>query len=88
MTPWSFDVKFSLGTQFTFRSLTFIAGEDAYLKMLPPVAAPEHPAPAPSSTSGGTCLGSDPFVGLYILTAKLVRGIPTVTITLRPFVGA
>jgi hypothetical protein len=30
----------------------------------------------------------DPFVGLYIRTAKLVQGIPIVTSTLQPFVGA
>jgi hypothetical protein len=83
MAPWSFDVKFPRGTQFTFGSLTFVAGEDGDLKMLPPGTAPEHPAPAPSSTSGGTYSGSNPFAGLYIRTAKLVRGIPIVTSTLR-----
>jgi hypothetical protein len=83
MAPWSFDVKFPRGTQFTFGSLTFVAGEDGDLKMLPPGTAPEHPAPVPSSTSGGTCSGSDPFTGLYIRTAKLVRGIPIVTSILR-----
>jgi hypothetical protein len=36
MTPWSFDVKFPLGTQFTFGLLMFVAGEDGDLKMLPP----------------------------------------------------
>jgi hypothetical protein len=87
MAPWSFDVKFPRGTQFTFRLLTFVAGEDGDLKMLPPGTTPEHPAPAPSSTSSGTCSGSDPFVGLYIRIAKLIRGIPIVTSTLRPFVG-
>jgi hypothetical protein len=52
MAPWSFDVKFPLGIQFTFGSLTFVAGEDGDLKMLPPGTALEHPAP--SSTSGST----------------------------------
>jgi hypothetical protein len=56
--------------------------------MLPPGPAPEHLTPAPSSTSGGACSGSDPFAELYIRTAKLVRGISIVTSTLRPFVGA
>jgi hypothetical protein len=56
--------------------------------MLPPGPAPEHPTPAPSSASGGACSGSDPFRGLYIRTAKLIRGIPIVTSTLRQFVGA
>jgi hypothetical protein len=54
----------------------------------PPGTAPEHPAPAPSSTSGGTYSDSDPFAGLYIHTVKLVRGIPIVTSTLQPFIGA
>jgi hypothetical protein len=71
MAPLSFDVKFPLGTQFTFGSLTFVAEEDGDLKMLPPGTALEHPAPAPSSTSGGTCSGSDPFAG-NIRTAKLI----------------
>jgi hypothetical protein len=56
--------------------------------MLPPGPAPEHPTHTPSSTSGGVCSGSDPFAGLYIRTAKLVRGILIVTFTLRPFVRA
>ncbi len=80
-------MKFPRSTQFTFGSLTFVAGEDGDLKMLPPGTAPEHPAPAPSSTSGGTCSGSDSFAGLYICTVKLVQGIPIVMSTLRPFVG-
>jgi hypothetical protein len=87
MAPWNFDVKFPLDTQFTFGSLTFVAGEDGDLKMLPPVTVPEHPAPAPSSTSDGTCSGLDPFTGLYVRTAKLVRGILIVMSTLRPFIG-
>jgi hypothetical protein len=88
MTPWSFDVKFPLDTQFTFGSLTFIAGKDEDLKMLPPETAPEHPAPVHSSTSDGTCSGSDPFTGLYNRTVKLIQGILIVMSTLRPFVGA
>jgi hypothetical protein len=88
MSPWSFDMKFPLCTQFTFGSLTFAAGEDGDLKMLPPGLVPEHPTPAPSSTLGGACLGLDPFAGLYIRTAKLIQGIPIVMSTLRPFVGA
>jgi hypothetical protein len=72
MTRWSFDMKFPLGTQFTFGSLTFAAGDDEDLKMLPLGPAPKHPAPAPSSATGGACSSSDPFAGLYIRTAKLV----------------
>jgi hypothetical protein len=88
MTPWTFDMKFSLGTQFTFGSLTFAVGEDGDLKILPPWPAPEHPTPAPSSTTGSTYSGLDPFAGLYIHTANLVRGIPILTSTLRPFTEA
>jgi hypothetical protein len=77
MTPWTFDVKFPLGTKFTFGSLTFAAGEDEDLRMLPPGEATEHTAP--SSVSSGTQADSDFFDGLYIRTTKLVRGIPVVT---------
>jgi hypothetical protein len=88
MTPLTFDIKFSLGTQFTFGSLMFTAGEDGDLKMLPPGPAPEHPTLAPSSTSGGASLGLDLFAGLYISTAKLVRGIMIVTFIIRPVTEA
>jgi hypothetical protein len=88
MSPWTFDMKFPFSTQFTFGSLTFAIGEDEDLKMLPPGPAPEHPTPAPSSTSDSTYLGLDPFAGLYIRTAKLVRGILIVTSTLRTFTRA
>jgi hypothetical protein len=56
--------------------------------MLPLGPPPEHPTPAPLSTSGGACLGLDPLVGLYIRTTKLVQGILIVTSTVRPFTGA
>jgi hypothetical protein len=63
-------------------------GEDGDLKKLSPGPAPEHPTPAPSSTSGSTCSDLDPFTGLYIRTANLVWGILIVTSTLRPSTGA
>jgi hypothetical protein len=88
MAPWTFDIKFPLGTQFTFGSLTLNAREDGDLKMLPPGPASEHPAPAPSSTLGGAYSCLDPFVGLYIRTAKLIRCIPIMTSILRPFARA
>jgi hypothetical protein len=83
MAHWTFDVKFPLGTRFTFGSLTFAAGEDRGLKMLPPGPAPEHLTPAPSSTSSSTCSGLDPFIGLYIRTTNLVRGMSIMTSTLQ-----
>jgi hypothetical protein len=88
MSPWTFDMKFPLGTQFTFGSLTFAVREDRDLKMLPLGTASEHPTPALSSTLDGVCSGLDPFVGLYIRTTKLIWGIPIVTSTLWPFTGA
>jgi hypothetical protein len=88
MAHWTFDMKFPLNTQFTSGSLMFAVGEDGDLKMLPPGPALEHPTPAPSSTSGSTCSGLDPFAGLYIHTAKLVRGILIVMSTLRTFTRA
>jgi hypothetical protein len=73
MAPWSFDMKFPHGTQFTFRSLTFAAGEDGDLKMLPPGPAPEVPTPAPSAASGGACSCSDPFAGIYIRSCHIPK---------------
>jgi hypothetical protein len=88
MSPWIFDMKFPLGTQFTFGSLMFTVGEDRDLKMLPLRPASEHPTPGPSSTSDNTCSGLDSFTGLYICTGKLVWGILIVTSTLRTFIRA
>jgi hypothetical protein len=86
MTLWTFDVKFPCGTKFTFGSLTFAAGEDEDLRMLPLGEATEHTAP--SSASSETQTDSDLFDGLYIRTVKLVRGVPVVTTILRPCAGA
>jgi hypothetical protein len=88
MAPCTFNMKFPLSTQFTFGSLMFAVGKDGDLKILPSGPAPEHPTPAPSSTSGNTCSDLDPFAGLYIRTDKLVRGVLIVTSTLRTFTGA
>jgi hypothetical protein len=70
MAPWTFDVKFSLGTKFTFGSLTFAAGEDGDLRMLPPGEATEHTAP--SSASSETRADLDFFDRSYIRTVKLI----------------
>jgi hypothetical protein len=88
MTPWTFDVKFSHDTEFTFGSLTFAAGEDEDLKMLYPGPASEYPALAPSSAPVGSCSGLDPCAGLYTHTAKPVRDIPVVTSVFWPLAGA
>jgi hypothetical protein len=86
MAPWTFDIKFPRGTEFTFGSLTFAAEEDRDLRMLPPGEAEEHIAP--SSASSETQAESDLFDGPYIRTVKLIRGIPVVTTILRPCAGA
>jgi hypothetical protein len=70
MTPWTFDVKFPLGTKFTLGSLTFATGEDGDLRMLPPNEATEHTASL--SASSETQADSDLFDGSYIRTVKLV----------------
>jgi hypothetical protein len=81
-------MKFLLDTQFTFGSLTFATEEDRDPKMLSLGSASEHPTPATSSASGGACSGLNPFTRLYIHIVKLVRDIPIVTSTLRPYIGA
>jgi hypothetical protein len=86
MTPWTFDVKFPLDTKFTFGSLTFAAGEDGDLRMLPTGEATEHTTP--SSASSETQPDSNFLDGSYIRMVKLVRGIPVVTTILRPCAGA
>jgi hypothetical protein len=88
MAPWTFNVKFPRSTQFTFGSLTFAAGEDGDLKILPPGPAPEHLALTPSSAPGGSCSGLDPCAALHIHTVKLVQGIPVVPSILWPLVRA
>jgi hypothetical protein len=86
MASWTIDIKFPRGTEFTFESLTFAAGEDRDLRMLPPGEAAEHIAP--SSASSETQAESDLFDGPYICTVKLIRGILVVTTILRPCAGA
>jgi hypothetical protein len=53
--------------------------------MLPPGPVLEHPTSTASSIPSGVYSGLDPFIGLYIRTAKLVWGILIVTFILRPF---
>jgi hypothetical protein len=56
--------------------------------MLPPGPAPGHLASMSSSTSARSCAGLGCCAGSYICTAKIIWGIPVVTPTLRPLVGA
>jgi hypothetical protein len=59
-----FDVKFSCDTQLTFGSLTFVAGEDGDLKMLPSGPAPEHLALASLSHQADPAQGQIPMQGV------------------------
>jgi hypothetical protein len=70
MAPWTFDVMFPPGTEFTFGSWTFAAREDGDLRMLPPGEATEHTAL--SSASSETQADSDFFDGSYIHMVKLI----------------
>jgi hypothetical protein len=88
MAPWTFDAKFPHGTEFTFGSLMFTAGEDGDLKMLPPGPAPEYIVLALSSVLGGSCSGLDPCTWLYICTTKLVQGISVMTSILQSLARA
>jgi hypothetical protein len=88
MAPRTFNVRFPCGTQLTFGSLIFAAGKDGDLKMLSPGPALEHLALPSSSTSGGSCSGSDPCAGSYIRIAKIVQDILVVASILRPLVEA
>jgi hypothetical protein len=81
MAPWMLDVKFPCGTQFTFASLTFTAGEDGNVRMLSPGPALECLVPVYgqalsfptiSSITGSSYSGSDPYAGQHIRTFKLV----------------
>jgi hypothetical protein len=88
MAAWTFDAKFSRDTQLTFGSLTFVAGEDGDMKMLPLGPAPKQLALVSSSTSGDSCSRSNSFAGIYICTAKIAQGILVVISILWPLVGA
>jgi hypothetical protein len=86
--PRTFDIKFPCGTQVTFGSLTFAAGEDGDMKMLSSGPAPEHLALASLSASSRSYTGSDPCAGSYICTIKIIQGILVVTSIIRPLAGA
>jgi hypothetical protein len=70
MAPWTFDIKFPRGTEFTFGSLTFAAGEDGDLRMLPPGEVAEHITPSSASSENQAEL--DLFDGPYIRTVILI----------------
>jgi hypothetical protein len=96
MAPWTFSVKFPYGTQFTFGSLMFVAGEDGNLELLTQGPPPKHHASvygqapyllASTSTSGGACSGLNSYAGPYHLIAKTTQGLPIGAHILQPLGG-
>jgi hypothetical protein len=96
MAPWTFSIKFPYGAQFIFGSLMFAVGEDGNLELLTWGAAPKHPTlvygqapyyPTNPSTSGGSCLGMNPYAGSYFLAAMMSQGIPIKATISQPSVG-
>jgi hypothetical protein len=84
MSHWTFSIKFSYDTQFTFVSLMFAVREVENLKLLTRGPTPKHVAPvyeqAPylltsSSTSGGADSRLNPYVGLYYRAPKTTHGL-------------
>jgi hypothetical protein len=97
MTPWTFSIKFSYGTQFTFRSLMFAAREDENLELLTRGSTPKNSAPiygkapyypADPSTLGRACSGLNPYTRSYYLSAMISQGLLIVTTISQPSAGA
>jgi hypothetical protein len=88
MVLWTFHIKYPHVTGFTYKSLTFAAGENGDLKMLPTGPAPEHLALPLSSISSGSFSDLDPCAVFYIRIAKLVWGILVVTSIPQPLAEA
>jgi hypothetical protein len=88
MTPCTFEVKFSYGTQFLFGTLIFTPGEDGTLELLTRGPTPSHhepiygeapyyPAdPSTTSTLDGICSGFNPYTGSYYLATMMLQGHP------------
>ncbi len=85
MAPWTFNIKFSYDTQFTFGSLMFAVVKDENLELLTRCLAPERLTlvygqppylPASTSTSGGARSDLNPYPGSYHRAAKTTPGIP------------
>jgi hypothetical protein len=82
MAPWTFSIKFSYGTQFTFGSLIFVVEEDGNLELLTQGPPPKHStlvygqAPylsANSSTSGGAYSSLNPYAEPYHRAIKTTQ---------------
>jgi hypothetical protein len=96
MAPWTFNVKFPYGTQFTFGSLMFSTREDGNLELLTRGTAPRHLVPvygkapyysADLSTSGNACSGLNPYAGLYYFSTTTLQGLPIGIPIFQPSAG-
>jgi hypothetical protein len=90
MTPWVYNEKFPVGTQFLFGTLMFNVGEDENLELkvrgLPPRQwAPIYgeapygrtgPSSTITSTSDDICSALNPYAGSYILATMTSQGYP------------
>jgi hypothetical protein len=94
MAPWTFNVKFSCGTQFTFGSLMFPVEKDGNLelvtqgpalKQLVPVYGHVPYLSVSSSILGGACSGLNPYAGPYHRATKTTQGISIGAPIFKPF---
>jgi hypothetical protein len=96
MAPWTFSFKFPYGTQFTFGSLMFAAGENGNLELLAKGPAPKHLVPvygqapylsASSSISCGVCSDLNPHARPYYRAAMPSQGFSIGRISPSPRLG-
>jgi hypothetical protein len=93
MAPWTFSIKFLYDTQFIFGSFMLVVGVDGNLKLLTQGPAPKQFAlvygqapylPGSSSTSGGACIGLNPFARSYHPIAKAAQELQIRTSIFQP----
>jgi hypothetical protein len=92
MAPWTFSIKFLYDTQFIF-GFVLVVGVDGNLKLLTQGPAPKQFAlvygqapylPGSSSTSGGACIGLNPFARSYHPIAKAAQELQIRTSIFQP----
>jgi hypothetical protein len=97
MAHWTFSIKFAYDTQFIFRCLMFVIGENGNLELLSRGPALRHPAPMYGTTPyyptnpcmlGGAYSGLNPHVGPYYLSAMTSQGRPIGKTILQSAAGA
>jgi hypothetical protein len=74
MAPWTFNIKFTYATQFTFGSLMFVVGEDGNLELLTQGPAPKRAGVWTSSISSSPLI----YIRRCLLRSEsLCRVIPS-----------